>query len=85
MNAFMMANNAAAAMFSQAGMVGPKPTVVRAPSRMHLGTAEIGMINTRAAMAAGMHPSLVAKPAMYAAAAGDIKPIYSGDPRDLAE
>ena len=85
MNAFMMANNAAAAMFSLAGMVGPKPTVVRAPSRMHLGTAEIGMINTGAAMAAGMHPSLVATPAMYAAAAGGIKPIYSGDPRDLAE
>jgi hypothetical protein len=52
---------------------------------MHLGTAEIGMINTGAAMAAGMHPSLVATPAMYAAAAGGIKPIYSGDPRDLAE
>ena len=72
-------------MFSQAGIVGPKPTVVRAPSRMHLGTAEIGMINTGAAMAAGMHPSLVATPAMYAAAAGGIKPIYSRDPRDLAE
>ncbi len=57
---------------------------MRAPSRMHLGTAEVG-INTGAAMAAGMHPSLVATPEMYAAAAGGIKAIYGRDPRYLSE
>lgn len=59
--------------------------MVRAPSRIHLGTTDIGMIYTGEAIAAGMHPSPLATPAMYVAAAGGIKPIYSGDPRDLAE